>query len=153
MDCVFCKIVAGEIPSHTIYEDDNHLAFLTIFPNTEGFSVVIPKTHQPSNFAQASEDVVLQLTATARKVAQQITAAYSDVERCAAVYEGYGVNHLHAKLIPLHGTAGKDWQPHNMNSDVYFDQYEGYISTHEPKDMADHKQLAKVAAKIRGGSA
>ncbi len=44
-DCIFCKIVSGDIPSRKIYEDDNHLAFLDIFPASKGHSLVIPKSH------------------------------------------------------------------------------------------------------------
>lgn len=44
-DCIFCKIVAGEIPSYKIYEDDTHLAFLDIFPASLGHTLVIPKEH------------------------------------------------------------------------------------------------------------
>lgn len=43
--CIFCEIVAGNIPSHKIYEDDKYLAFLDIFPTTEGHTLVIPKKH------------------------------------------------------------------------------------------------------------
>ena len=44
-DCVFCKIVAGEIPAHKVYEDDKYLAFLDIRPLSPGHTLVIPKTH------------------------------------------------------------------------------------------------------------
>ena len=44
-DCIFCKIVAGEIPSYKIYEDEKYLAFLDIFPMCEGHTLVIPKEH------------------------------------------------------------------------------------------------------------
>lgn len=44
-DCIFCKIVNGELPSFKIYEDDEFLAFLDIFPATEGYTLVIPKKH------------------------------------------------------------------------------------------------------------
>ncbi|MCE9628993.1 MAG: HIT domain-containing protein [Candidatus Vogelbacteria bacterium] len=44
-DCIFCKIVAGEIPSHKVYENDNFLAFLDIHPHSPGHVQVIPKTH------------------------------------------------------------------------------------------------------------
>jgi histidine triad (HIT) family protein len=44
-DCIFCKIIAGEIPSKKIYEDVEHLAFLDIFPASKGHSLVIPKEH------------------------------------------------------------------------------------------------------------
>jgi histidine triad (HIT) family protein len=45
MECVFCKIVAGEIPSYKVYEDDNYLAFLDIRPLNPGHTLVIPKKH------------------------------------------------------------------------------------------------------------
>ncbi len=44
-DCLFCKIVAGEIPNHTVYEDANVLAFLDIHPCAKGHAVIIPKKH------------------------------------------------------------------------------------------------------------
>jgi histidine triad (HIT) family protein len=44
-DCIFCKIVSGDIPSRKIYEDNEHLAFLDIFPAAKGHSLVIPKAH------------------------------------------------------------------------------------------------------------
>lgn len=44
-DCIFCKIVKGEIPNYTLYEDDNYLAFLDIFPRVKGHALVIPKKH------------------------------------------------------------------------------------------------------------
>jgi len=44
-NCIFCKIVKGDIPSYKVYEDDKFLAFLDIFPATEGYTLVIPKEH------------------------------------------------------------------------------------------------------------
>ena len=44
-DCIFCKIIAGEIPNYTVYEDNFVLAFLDIFPHAKGHTVVIPKKH------------------------------------------------------------------------------------------------------------
>ena len=46
-DCIFCKIVAGEIPCYKIYEDENYLAFLDLFPKTTAQMLVIPKKHYP----------------------------------------------------------------------------------------------------------
>lgn len=43
MTCIFCQIVEGKAPCHKVWEDEHHLAFLSIFPNTDGFTVVIPK--------------------------------------------------------------------------------------------------------------
>jgi histidine triad (HIT) family protein len=44
-NCIFCSIIAGDIPSHKIYEDERYLAFLDIFPAGKGHSLVIPKAH------------------------------------------------------------------------------------------------------------
>ena len=149
-DCIFCQIVAGRAPSHQVWEDEQHLAFLSIFPNTDGFTVLIPKEHYDSNFAQCPTGVVEALTGRAQILSRQICRAFSQsVERCALVYEGYGVNHLHAKLIPLHQTANRQWQPILSKSDKFFDAYEGYISTQEPAEAADNSKLAKIASQIR----
>jgi histidine triad (HIT) family protein len=44
-NCIFCSIVAGDIPSHKVYEDERYFAFLDIFPASKGHTLVIPKTH------------------------------------------------------------------------------------------------------------
>ena len=51
-DCVFCKIVKGELPCYKIWEDDDFLAFLSINPPVEGLTVLIPKKHYPSYFKE-----------------------------------------------------------------------------------------------------
>jgi diadenosine tetraphosphate (Ap4A) HIT family hydrolase len=68
MDCIFCKIVKGEAPAHKIWEDERHLAFLSIFPNTEGFSVVITKEHYPSYPFDLPEAVLMGLVNAAKKL-------------------------------------------------------------------------------------
>lgn len=66
------------------------------------------------------------------------------------VFEGYGVDHVHAKLFPMHGTADlQEWKRIESNVDKYFDRYEGYISSHD-YDRADDAKLAALAKKIRG---
>ena len=148
MDCIFCKIVAGEAPSHKIWEDEKHLAFLSIFPNTEGFSVVISKEHYPSYPFDLPEDVLIDLTLAAKKVAKLLDAKLDDVGRTGMIFEGFGVDHIHAKLFPMHGTKMPKWKPIASNVDKYFEQYEGYISSHDYK-RADDEKLAKLADKIR----
>jgi len=67
-DCIFCKIVQGEIPSRKIYEDENYFAFLDIFPANRGHSLVIPKTHHADIHA-ISELEYAALAGVAKKVA------------------------------------------------------------------------------------
>lgn len=148
-DCIFCKIVKGEIPSHKIWEDKKHLAFLTIFPNTEGFSVVIPKKHYQSYAFDLPDEILIDLIIATKKVAKLLDSKLEDVGRTGMIFEGFGVDHAHAKLFPMHGTSNiKEWKPIKSNIDKYFKEYEGYISSHDYK-REDDKKLAKLAEKIR----
>lgn len=147
-DCIFCKIVKGEIPCHKIWEDDLHLAFLSIFPNTEGFSVVITKEHHPSYVFDLPEDVLQELVLAAKKVGKLLDAKFPDVGRTGMMFEGFGVDHIHAKLFPMHGTKSDEWQKHASKVDKYFEKYEGYISSHDYKREDDEK-LAELAELIR----
>ncbi|MEK7611310.1 MAG: HIT domain-containing protein, partial [Patescibacteria group bacterium] len=103
-DCIFCKIVKGELPAHRIYEDGKHLAFLSIFPNTEGFSVVITKEHYSSYAFDLPDEILKDLIIAAKKVAKLLDSKLSDVGRTGLIFEGFGVDHVHAKLFPMHGT-------------------------------------------------
>ncbi len=147
-DCIFCKIVKGELPSHKIWEDKKHLAFLSIFPNTEGFTVVIPKKHYSSYAFQLHARVLSELVIAASKVGKLLDKNFKDVARTGMIFEGYGVDHVHAKLFPMHGTGAKNWKPKPSNVKKYFTKYEGYISSHDFK-RADDQKLAKLAKKIR----
>jgi histidine triad (HIT) family protein len=149
-DCIFCKIVAGEAPSHRVWEDDKHLAFLSIFPNTEGVTVVIPKAHYPSYVFDLPADVRTALIAAAGIVAKLLDARLGDVGRTGMIFEGFGVDHVHAKLFPMHGTKDMgEWEPINSGLDTYFDTYPGYLSSHDAA-RADDAALAALAQKLRG---
>ena len=147
-DCIFCKIVRGDLPAHKIWEDKKHLAFLSIFPNTEGFSVVISKKHYGSYAFSASDKVLCDLVLASKKVAKLLDLKLKDVGRTGMIFEGYGVPHLHAKLFPMHGTKAKNWKSRASNVNKYFEKYEGYISSHDWK-RADDMKLKRLAEKIR----
>jgi diadenosine tetraphosphate (Ap4A) HIT family hydrolase len=148
-DCIFCKIVAGEAPCHKIWEDEKHLAFLTIFPNTPGFSVVITKDHYGSYVADVPSTVADGIFAAARTVAKKLDAAFDDVGRTGFIFEGFGVDHLHCKLVPLHGTKDDVWKQHkSVGEKKFFEIYPGYIASYD-FDRADDTELAAMAAQIR----
>ena len=130
-DCLFCQIVAGKLPAHKVWEDEKHLAFLSIFPNTEGFTVLASKKHYPSNFALVSEKVLSEIMIASKKVAQKLIKAFPDTERVGLVVEGEGVDHLHFKLIPMHEL-----------------QYSGFLTSREGPRENDQK-LAAIAQKIK----
>ncbi len=148
-NCVFCQIVSDTVPSHKIWEDEKYMAFLSIYPNTQAFSVVIPKKHYPSYAFDLPDDVLKGLIIAVRKVAKLLDKKLKDVGRTGMIFEGFGVDHVHAKLFPMHGTADmKKWRQISSNIDKYFEIYEGYISSHDYR-RADDKKLAKLAKKIR----
>ena len=150
-DCIFCKIVSGNIPCYDVWEDEKHLAFLTIFPNTPGFTVVIPKEHYGSYIFDVPEDVMLALIKAAKQVAKLLDSRLEDVGRTGMMFEGFGVDHLHAKLFPMHGTKISKLNEVYFNVDKFFDKYEGYISSHDYK-RADDTWLKEIAAKIQGNN-
>lgn len=149
MSCIFCDIVAGKSPCHKIWEDDEHLAFLSIFPNTKGVSVVIPKKHY-SSYAFDQDDAVLsKLTLATKKVALLLDKALDGVARTGMVYEGYGVDHLHSKLFPMHGTGNKtNFQLIESKVNKFYENYEGYLSSHD-FERADDDDLKRLAGYVR----
>jgi len=146
MECIFCKIAKGEAPAHKIWKNEKHLAFLSIFPNTEGFSVVITKEHYPSYVFDLPEEVLIGLVKATKQVVKLLDAKLEDVGRTGMIFEGFGVDHVHSKLFPMHGTKMSEWKPLKSKVDKYFEKYEGYVSSHDYKRMDDEK-LAKLARK------
>lgn len=150
MSCIFCDIVAGSAPSHTIWEDEKHVAFLSIYPNTQGFSVVIPKHHYSSYAFELPDTVLSDLVIAAKTVGRLLDQRLEDVGRTGMIFEGFGIDHVHAKLFPMHGTAHVvGWQRIDSSVDKFFERYEGYISSHDWR-RADEAALARLAAIIRG---
>ncbi len=101
-DCLFCKIVKGEIPCFKIWEDSEFLAFLDINPPVEGMSLVISKKHYSSYSFDLDDEKYKKLMIASKKVALLLDKKLN-VKRTAMVMEGLGINHAHIKLYPLHG--------------------------------------------------
>ncbi len=148
-DCIFCKIVAGQAPSHKIWENNEFIAFLSIFPNTGGVTVVTSKEHYPSYVFDLPDKIYDGLMQASKKVAKLLDAKLDDVGRTAMVLEGFGVDHVHAKLFPMHGTKDMaSWKPIESKLETYFEKYPGYISSHDA-GRADDQTLADLANKLR----
>jgi len=145
-DCIFCQIVEGKISSHKIYEDDEHLAFLDIYPNTRGMTLVIPKKHFDSYVFDMPRENYLKLLEVSKKVAKALDRVLR-TKRTAMVMEGIGVNHAHIKLYPLHGIE-KKFEKNISKKVKFFDHYEGYIATFLGPRAKD-EELEELASKIR----
>lgn len=110
--------------------------------------MVITKEHYPSYAFDLSEDILNGLVLASKKVAKLLDDKLEDVGRTGMIFEGFGVDHVHAKLFPMHGTKLAEWRPLKSNVDKYFNQYEGYISSHDYK-RADDNKLSELAEKIK----
>ena len=146
-NCIFCKIAKGEIPAARVWEDEKHLAILDINPNTEGMTLVLTKNHFDSDATDMPNKDYGELMLASKKVAKLLEKKLK-VKRVAIVMEGLGVNHVHIKLYPIHGLNEK-FKETWADKKVYFDKYEGYISTQlgPPKSK---EELKKIADKIKG---
>lgn len=103
MDCIFCKIVGGELPSHKVYEDDEFLAFLDIGPVRAGHTLVIPREHHETFLALPSPNAG-KLWQVAQKVAKAVVKA-TNAQGCNLSVNngragGQVVFHVHVHIIP-----------------------------------------------------
>lgn len=102
-DCIFCKIAAGEIPSATLYEDDDFRVILDLGPASKGHALIIPKKHY-SNIYDIEDETAAKAMVLAKKMITKMTEAlgcdgYNIVQNngpCA----GQTVFHFHMHLIP-----------------------------------------------------
>ena len=102
-DCIFCKIVQGEIPSVKVYEDARFLAFEDINPISAGHTLIIPKTHA-ENIWEISEEDLAAIHVASKKIARAIRNALDPTGVAVLQLNGRGVNqlvmHYHLHLIP-----------------------------------------------------
>jgi histidine triad (HIT) family protein len=120
-DCIFCKIVAGEIPATTVYEDDETLVFMDIGPIIKGHALVIPKKHYDP-VTETPDDVLARLHVVAKKVAKaQMNGFHADgvnIMQNNGKEAGQEVEHIHIHVIPRFKGDGHHW---NWNTRKYED--------------------------------
>ena len=123
MDCIFCKIVAGQIPCFKIHEDAETLAFMDINPLTEGHALVIPKRHCTGLF-DAPPEALAAVARAAQTVALGLRKALGldslNLVQANGPWAAQSVPHLHLHLIPRREKdgAGLDWalKPGDMSA-------------------------------------
>ena len=126
MSSIFSKIVAGDIPSFKIAEDDRFLAFLDVFPLAKGHTLVIPKK-EIDNIFDLDSKTYSDLWSFAQKVSKAMNSAI-DCERIGVAVIGLEVPHAHIHLIPI-----------NSVSDIDFSR---------PKLSFEKEEMEEVARKI-----
>ena len=96
---IFSKIIAGQIPSYKIAEDENFFAFLDIFPLVEGHVLVVPKV-ETDKFFDLNDDYLSKMLLFAKPIAHAIEKAF-DCNRCGISVVGLEVPHAHMHLLPI----------------------------------------------------
>jgi histidine triad (HIT) family protein len=131
-DCIFCKIVSGEIPSHKIDEDDKTLAFMDINPWTRGHALVIPKEHS-RNIYDADPDDLAATHVAAQRLAQRardvLGAEGINILQSSEPVAMQTVFHTHVHVIPRYSDDGLRMPAHPQ--------------------PAEHEELAELAEKLR----
>jgi histidine triad (HIT) family protein len=121
-NCIFCKIVKGEIPCYKVWEDENFLAFLTIQPINRGHTLFIPKTHVDYIF-DVKDSLLSDMLVKAKPVAKKIVSALKPkTGRVGIMVAGLEVPHAHLHLIPMNNereldfSQAKDTSPEELKA-------------------------------------
>lgn len=150
--CIFCEIVSGNIKTPGIFWDDEEfMAFLSIDPNTEGFSCVIPKKHFRGDVFKMPDIALQKFIIAAKKSAAILENYFDDVGRVGLIAEGMGIDHAHIKLVPMHGTENLKqgiWKQILSGKEFWFDKYEGWISSGSGP-MVNPEELKKLADELK----
>ncbi len=111
-DCIFCRIVAGELPSTKIYEDTDTVAFMDIAPVVKGHTLVVPKAHTTS-IVDTPAETLQKVVAIIQRVADaQIKGLGADgvnVSQANGAVAGQVVPHIHFHVIPRFSDDGHSW--------------------------------------------
>lgn len=121
MNCIFCKIIAGEIPSYKVFENEHVFAFLDIHPNNPGHTLVIPKQHF-ENLLETPPGILHHITDAVQAIAPQVmdvvgAHGFNMVVNTGAV-SGQVVMHMHTHIIPRFDNDGlRHWPGKEVSSE------------------------------------
>ena len=129
---IFARILRGEIPSHTVHEDELTLAFMDVMPQADGHTLVIPKA-EAENILDVPEEVLAAVVLTTQRVARAVKKAFDApgilIAQLNGRAAGQSVFHMHFHIVP---------------------RREGLDLRFHAREMADPAVLAEHAARIRG---
>ena len=109
-NCIFCKIANGEIPSRTLYEDDDFKVIMDLAPATKGHSLILPKSHF-KNLYEVSDDIATKVLPLAKKMATTMTEklgcdGFNLVQNNNEI-AGQTIYHFHMHLVPRYVDDGQ----------------------------------------------
>ena len=122
-DCIFCKIANGEIPSKTLYEDEDFRVILDLGPATRGHALILPKEHA-DNLYELPEDTAAKTFVLAKKMATKMAEKLQcdglNIVQNNGEAAGQTVKHFHMHLIPRYegDGVGLTWKPGELSDEV-----------------------------------
>ena len=122
-DCIFCKIANGEIPTATLYEDEDFRVILDLGPASKGHALILPKAHA-ANIYEISDDMAAKAMILAKKMATKMTEALKcdgfNIVQNNGEPAGQTVFHFHMHLIPRYegDQVGITWKPGTLTDEV-----------------------------------
>ena len=121
-ECIFCKIAGGEIPSSTVYEDEDFRVILDLGPATKGHALILPKNHF-ANLFEIPEDMDAKAFILAKKIAKKMKDVFGcdgvNIVQNNGVAAGQTGFHFHIHLIPRYegDHAGVTWKPGTLTDE------------------------------------
>lgn len=135
---LFAKLVRGEVQQWRVWEDDGHVAFLTPFPNTPGFTVLVPRKHLSSDIFSLEIEDYKKLLRACYEVNRLLQDSMKS-ETCCMIFEGYEIDYAHAKLIPVLRKTNKRKKSEATD---FCSSYQGYVSSLDGP-LAENEDLEK----------
>ncbi|XP_057699692.1 uncharacterized protein LOC130920461 isoform X2 [Corythoichthys intestinalis] len=144
---LFPRIIRGEESQWRLWEDENHVSFLTPFPNSPGFTVLVPRRPLPSDIFKLGDSDYEGLVLAARKVSHLLKKSL-EAWGVGLIFEGFEIDYAHAKLIPLLGSPSSgDGRFSTPLAPQHFLLYPGYVSSEDGPVMS-RESLEEMHAKI-----
>lgn len=139
-NCIFCKILKGELPTVKVYEDAHVLAILDLRPIQPGHTLVIPKQHI-DHFMDVPEDLAAHIIHVGQKIARRMRDVLKP-ERVGNIIAGYGVAHVHYHIIPM-------FEAHDISSRAYAFIENGQVQFSADKaPIASAEDRAEIAQRL-----
>ncbi|CAL8578971.1 hypothetical protein XPA_004735 [Xanthoria parietina] len=148
---LFARLVRGELPQSRVWEDGEHVAFLTPFANTPGFTVLVPREHLTSDIFGIDDADYANLMDASYTLAGHLMKAFG-IPRCGMVFEGFEIDYAHVKLIPIHSRKVQDQSLEPGSSTEiapYEEGYRGYVTSLNGPLLQDQEPLVLDALSLR----
>ncbi|XP_034043356.1 uncharacterized protein LOC117525582 [Thalassophryne amazonica] len=144
---LFSRIVRGEQQQWRVWDDEGHVAFLTPFPNSPGFTVLVPRRPLTSDVFRLEKGDYEGLVLASQKLSRVLVEGLG-AWAVGLIFEGFEIDYAHAKLIPLlQPTDGNTDDASNVPPSRFYPTYPGFVSSEDGPD-ASHESLTELHKKI-----